>query len=456
MSASPPPESQPIHTVDHAAGRASVGRPDPPLEARPATRPRRRTRRRFNPWVDRLLIGGGVLCALALALGIYGQQRMVSRMAGEVAQLRQQGLGAADAGKSSADPAGDSAAASGGASQIAPQPTATLAPAALQGLRTACPDQAPALASYQRQFLAPMHYWGTQTLRDLPTQRVTYLFAGPDSATAVSVFPRVQHLVLVANQTLDPVDAASSQHPAQAVLGAECQIWRFFSRMGYFRTHDLDGRGGTRPRVAALLLQGLELADLRVVAAEYLSLDTTGSISPSLMPAGQRPFGVRFHANRPDGSRLAVDYVTIDLSDAALQRNPAQAAALQSLLKATVLMKAASHLPQEPGFSSVARWTAEHAPAVVQDETGLAVHQLRAHFDLRYYGQFTQAHSLWRGKATAQALRKDVEASEVEPLLFTFGYEKPSGSLLIVARRTAAATPAAAVPPATTAAVARP
>jgi hypothetical protein len=416
---------------------------EPPLEARPGPRPRRRSRRRHNPWVDRLLWVGGALCALLFAVGLYGQQRMVSRMAGEVAQLRQQQavppgtdpLASAPAGLSpGSGPQAPTALAS-----IAPQPTATLAPAALKALQTPCPEVVPALAQYQRQFLAPMHYWGVHALRDLPAQRVTYLFAGPDAATAVSVFPRAQHLVLVANQTLEP---AGAPPPPGSVLAAECQIWRFFARMGYFRTHDLDGRGGQRPRVAALLMQGLELADLRVSAAEYLSLDATGEISPALLPEGQRPFGIRFHANRPDGSRVAVDYVTIDLSDGALRRQEASAAALKQLLTSTVLMKAASHLPQEPSFGLVAAWTAERAPAVVQDETGLAVQDLRAHFSLRYYGQFTQAHTLWRGKASAQALEADVAASEVEPLLFTFGYEKPAGSLVMVGRRLAGAGPA--------------
>jgi hypothetical protein len=426
---------------------------DPPLEARPGPRPRRRARRRHNPWVDRLLWTGGAICALLFVLGLVGQQRMVARLAGEVAQLRQQQA-------VPAAPATASAMASAMAGQawrpgavalatpasIAPQPTATLAHSALQTLQTPCPDVAAALAQYQRQFLAPMHYWGVHALRDLPSQRVTYLFAGPDAATAVSVFPRAQHLVLVANQTLEPAGAPS---PAASVLAAECQIWRFFARMGYFRTHDLDGRGGQRPRVAALLMQGLELADVRVTAAEYLSLDASGEIAPALLPVGHRPFGIRFHAIRPDGSRVAVDYVTIDLSDTALRRNEAQAAALKQLLTSTVLMKAASHLPQEPAFGQVARWTAERAPAVVQDETGLAVQSLRAHFKLRYYGQFTQAHTLWRGKASTQALMADVAASEVEPLLFTFGYEKPAGSLVMVGRRldagTVPATPALAV-----------
>jgi hypothetical protein len=408
---------------------------DLPLEARPGPRPRRRSRRRHNPWVDRLLWAGGALCALLFALGLYGQQRVVARMADEVAQLRQQQAvpaAAALASASAAQPARPGQASSTAPVSMAPRPTATLAPSALKALQTPCQDVVPALAQYQRQFLAPMHYWGVHALRDLPAQRVTYLFAGPDAATAVSVFPRAQHLVLVANQTLEPAGAPS---PAASVLASECQIWRFFARMGYFRTHDLDGRGGQRPRVAALLMQGLELADLRVSAAEYLSLDAQGDISPALLPEGQRPFGIRFHASRPDGSRVAVDYVTIDLSDAALRRNEAQAAALKQLLTSTVLMKAASHLPQEPSFSLVAGWTAQRAPAVVQDETGLSVQDLRAHFNLRYYGQFTQAHTLWQGKASAQALKTDVAASEVEPLLFTFGYEKPAGSLVVVGRR---------------------
>jgi hypothetical protein len=412
-----------------------------PSERRRSPRSRTRARQRQNPWLDRALLVGGLLCAGLVVLGVMGQQRQVARMTDEVAQLREQA-----AARAAAAPAGAAAAATAAPTSLAPQPTATLPPTALQTLRTTCADVAPALGQYQRQFLAPMHYWGLHALRDLPAARVTYLFAGPDSATAVSVFPRAEHLVLVANQTLEPAGAPAASASVQA---AECQIWRFFARMGYFRTHDLDGRHAARPRVAAMLLQGLELADLQVAAVEYLALDSNGSITPTLLPDGQRPFGIRFHATRPDGRRVAVDYVTIDLSDAALQRNPAQSAALRSLLSATVLLKAASHLPQEPSFSQVARWTAELAPAVVQDETGLSVQSLRSAYALRYYGQFTQAHSLWRGKAATVALRQDVEASEVEPLLFTFGYEKPSGSLVIVARRPAGiAAPAQAAAPA--------
>jgi hypothetical protein len=418
--------------------------PPPPLEAQPAPRPRRRSRRKHNPWVDRLLLAGGLVSVLMVAVGIYGQQRLVKRMSDEVAQLRQQQPAVARAAASaSTDKAAITpAAATARAASVLPQATALLAAQALETLRTPCKELAPALAQYQRQFLAPMHYWGAHALRELPQQRVTYLFAGPDAATAVSVFPRAQHLVLVANQTLEPAGAPA---PASPVLAAECQIWRFFARMGYFRTHDLDGKGSTRPRVAALLLQGLELADVRVEGAEYLQLDADGQIAPAWMQPGQRPFGVRFHASRPDGSRLALDYVTIDLSDASLQKQPAQAAALQQLLRSTVLMKAASHLPQEPYFSRVSRWTAELAPAVVQDETGLSVDALKSQFDLRYFGQFTQAHSLWRGKASAEALRKVVAQAEVEPLLFTFGYEKPSGSLVMVGRRASGASAAAAV-----------
>lgn len=402
--------------------------------ARSAAAPRRRKRstRRHNPWVDRGLIAAGVLCAGLVALAILAQQRKVTRMAEEVAVLR------AAAGAPAAAPAASAASAPRPITPVdaTPRPTAPLPDDALARFQTACDDLAPSFAQYQRQFLAPMHYWGSQALSDLPTQRITYLFAGPDSATAASLFPRAQHLVLVANQVLDP---AASAPASPQVNAAECRIWRFFARMGYFRTHDLDGRGGARPRIEAMLIQGLRLADLSVTGAEYLRLQADGQVLAADVPAGQRPFGLRLHAQRPDASRLVLDYLTIDLSDAALSRNADQAAALERLLGDTVLLKAASHLPQEPSFSLVARWTAERAPAVVQDETGLSVQDLRSAFAVRYYGQFTQAHQLWRNKAQPKALQKDVAAAEVEPLLFTFGYEKPSGSLVIVATRQKAA-----------------
>lgn len=416
---------------------------------------------RTGGWVGWLLVACGLAGAVLVVAGSLAQYRLVERLKAELAQARQRagpppteaavaasGVAAAPAPTASGPGVGRPGTASSLLAHVPPAPGAPLAAEALARLQTTCGGLGPAFTQYRRQFLAPMHYWATHALGDLPTERVAYLFAGPDAATAVGVFPRARHLVLVANQTLEPAGAATA--PAR-VQEAECAIWRYFARLGYFRTHDLDGRHAARPRVAALVMQGLALADAQVTQAEYLELDASGAIRPVALADGQRPWGLRLHATRPDRSPLVVDYLTIDLSDTALRRNTAEARALQGLLDQTVLMKAASHLPQDPGFSLVATWTAERARALVQDETGLSIDLMRQHFELRHYGQFEGAHQLWRDKASARRLRQDVQASEVQPLLFTFGYEKPAGSLVTVGRRNqpeaVAATAAASTGP---------
>lgn len=286
---------------------------------------------------------------------------------------------------------------------------------------------------YRQRFVAPIRTWAANHLDGLGVQRLAYPFSGPDAATAVALFHQAAHLVLVADQWVEPLETLAQA--SAAVRQSECRVLEFHARLGYFRTHDLEGRNGPRPRFVSLLIHNLRLADMHIEQAEYLGLDEAGHAHPVLL-AGARPAGIRFHVRRPDGTAARVDYLRIDLSDAALQRQPAERAYLQATLGDGVLLKSASHLLQEPSFSITAGLVRAQARTLVQDESGMGIDALTGEFELRLHGDFRDAHRLWAGKATARRLREFRESlGPIEPLNFQFGYEKPAGSLIIVGRR---------------------
>jgi hypothetical protein len=409
------------------------------------TTPRARPSRRISPHriVDRVVLVIGLALAVGLLGNAWQQQRALQHARSEAARL-QQALGRAEVRIA------DLSQRAGDADPRSSRPLPPLQhPIAgvdrFVAAATRCADAEATTLSYRRNFLASLHHWGYTELGDLAATSVTYLFSGPDVATAAALFTRSPHIVMVADQWVEPLEASEVNVEPTA---AECRTQAFYARHGYYRTHDLEGKGQARPRFVQLLTHGLLLAQLRIEGAEYLAVDAEGRAvpvpAPSATLAGDgrsvRPQGLRFAVRRRDGSPMWVDYVRVDLSDSSLARSTAHQAYLRRLLSDTVLLKSASHLLQQPSFSITAGLVGAGARAVVQDESGLAAGALRQGFELTMYGDFDGPHRLWRGKPATRDLKAlRAEAEDVQPLAVTFGYEKRAGSFIVVGRRPGAA-----------------
>jgi hypothetical protein len=402
-----------------------------------ARRARKEARRRKQRNSDLMWLALALCTVLVLALALYGQQQKLQRVSQQLAQIR-----AGQAGQAGASTTALPAHASQGPGRLSStaislgssdqdHSIAGLVEAAAQA--GDCPRAGVSQLAFKRQFLAPIHYWSQTELKELRGQRVTYLFSGPDVATAAALFGATDHLIMVADQWVEALDETAGSAARQQ---AECRTLAHYSRFGYFRTNDLEGLGGSRPRFLHLLMHNMALADLSIEGAQYLTIDAEGQAQPVQVQPGRKAAGVRFHVRRRDGTQARIDYLRVDLSDTALQRTPAEREFLRKSLSEVVLLKSASHLLQEPMFSITAGLVSQHARSVVQDETGMHIGALQRHFDLRLYGDFADAHRLWSGKAAVQELRAfRASIGEAEPLYFTFGYEKPMGSLILVGTR---------------------
>ena len=296
-----------------------------------------------------------------------------------------------------------------------------------------CPAFARLASDYQAKFSAPMKAWAEQKLTALQAKKVVYPFSGADVVTAMTLFPRVEHLILVADQW---PEYAGSRQAAAGQAAKECATMSYFARYGYYRTNDLEGKNSVKPRFIKLLLYSIELGDAKVSSLDYLVVRADGVAVTQPELQGIRPDGLRFSLSLAQGRQLTLDYVRMDLSNNGLRPGKPFHAFLNSQMDDTVLIKSASHLLQKTYFSALAHIIADRSTHLVQDETGLDIDPLRQVFDVRSFGKFHAPHPLWRDSASGQRLIRYLqEQPSLEPLPFTIGYEKPSGSILLVGTR---------------------
>ena len=89
-----------------------------------------------------------------------------------------------------------------------------------------------------------------------------------------------------------------------------------------------------------------------------------------------------------------------------------------------VLIKAASHLLQNPTFTILRDQLVANATMVVQDETGLNYSYLSQIGQVDLYGGFLYPHELFNRKRQESLALAYKESKTVKPLPFAFSYNK--------------------------------
>ncbi|MCC6647150.1 MAG: hypothetical protein IT374_16450 [Polyangiaceae bacterium] len=281
------------------------------------------------------------------------------------------------------------------------------------------------LGAYETRLGAALGAWATTELGDGTGATVLYPFSGPDFLTAHRLFPRAARYVLVSRERAGRVGRGA---PRGERLAQQRRALEGLLRRGFFLTRDMsrdfpDGVADTLAAQAAL-------EGLRVDAEARTRVSSSGALVDD--PDGD---SLRLWLRRPGGGEVELDFVSTDLSDPWLRRAAGVSAWLASVAGDRALLKAASHLLQQPGFAVLRDALVARARLVVQDETGVDYAALAPSFDVALYGAFTRVNPLFAGtpqRALARAFR---ERDDVRPLPFSLGYRKPSGSCLLVARR---------------------
>ena len=125
-----------------------------------------------------------------------------------------------------------------------------------------------------------------------------------------------------------------------------------------------------------------------------------------------------------NGKTVALDYVSLDLSDQNLLVNEPMRGWLSHMTQHPMLIKAASHLLQDGNFIVLRDMIVKNAPIVVQDETGVDYAQLKKIGNVQLYGGFSlpfEQFSPHKQQSLAQAYK---QATDVKPIPFAFSYNK--------------------------------
>ena len=131
----------------------------------------------------------------------------------------------------------------------------------------------------------------------------------------------------------------------------------------------------------------------------------------------------------------------MDLSDGVIVKHPSHKAFIEQAAGNRTLVKAASHLLQQPYFTILRNYILKNAPSVIQDETGIEYSALAGAFKTRLYGSFVKPHVQFQTSMQTLLAKAYQEAHDVKPLAFRLGYDKTAGSSVVVAGRGGVVTP---------------
>ena len=295
-----------------------------------------------------------------------------------------------------------------------------------------------------RQFVG-IRNWEVNYLPDAtqPIPVVFYMFSGPDFLYAHQFFPNASTYILAGTEPIGPLpDVLRIAGPGlEAALQDLQKSLNSVLSFSFFITKDMktdlqrEELKGTLPIFYIFLARaGQTITDIT-----FVTLDKSGqshSAVPNEKSKGLTP-GVRItFTGGPDAPPQTLYYFTTDLSNEGIHQQPGFLKFCEAQGTGVGLLKSASYLMFENGFSTVREFLLEHGKAIVQDDSGIPI----AAFDpakwlLRFFGSYAGPIDLFKQYYQPQ-LQGLYQQSNPAPLGFGIGYRwSPRQSTLVVATR---------------------
>ncbi len=306
-------------------------------------------------------------------------------------------------------------------------------------------------AQVEDRHLQPMRTWAREqlTLAD-PAAPLYYPFGGPDLASALQFFPAASSYVLVGLEPpgrIPDLDGLTGG-ALEAELGRLRGGLENLAEAGYFVTKrmETDFVASRLEGLLPVLYVFLARAGLNPTSVEFVRLDGEGKVVPMDAATDRTATAARVQFDAGESATRSLYYFSRDLSNAGLASSPELTAFLRGLGAFNTYMKSASYLLHMEDFTAHRDFLTAHAGTVLQDDSGLPLHQLTtAAWQLRYFGTYTRTlptYRDWFQEDLATVYRQQ----ETTPLPFAIGYHsKIGGSCLIWAA--APETAPAARPP---------
>ena len=296
-------------------------------------------------------------------------------------------------------------------------------------------QQLPAISSWAPEFLG-------QAYRD--TQTMFYMFSGPDFLYAHAFFDSARTYILCGTEpvgNIPDLGAIPPQELAATLTNLRTSLdsmlsWSFFITKHMKTDLTRTRLSGTLPVLYVILARTGCVID----SVALITLDKDGAISDY---AKGETAGVRITLTNSSGLSQTLYYFCTDLSDDGIKSKPGFLRFCAHQGRGVSLLKAASYLMHEAGFSRVREFLLSQSDLILQDDSGIPLRYFQDRdWSIRYCGRYVGPINVFKQywqPDLAEAYRHVVPV----PLPFSFGYQwQPNRSDLMIAARVTGDEPA--------------
>lgn len=330
-----------------------------------------------------------------------------------------------------------------------------------------CKQVVPAIekyrASYQEQ--AARFIEGLRP-RTLPA-KVVYPFGGGDLLTALTTYPSAQEITSISLELVgDPrrVKKLDKKKLEKSLTALRPLLRGLLDIEDFSRSVDLSKvQQGELPGQLSIFLAGLAVHRLEPVSLRYFRIEPDGAIhymTAEDIAAVEKKFAKKRKGNwtapdfseafanmelgfRPRGDTTApiriYRHIAANLSNASLKADPALLHHLTAKGHVAALIKAASYLLWQSGFSSIRDYLLENADFIVSESSGIPPRfASKAGFEQVTYGEFNKAYLPDASEEISREFSKLWRSQPKRDLPFRFGYpdDHRKNHLLITRRLT--------------------
>jgi len=238
--------------------------------------------------------------------------------------------------------------------------------------------------------------WEVNYLPDAtqPLPVVFYMFSGPDLLYANQFFPNADTYILAGTEPIGPLpDVLRFVGPAlEPVLQNLQKSLNSVLNFSFFITKEMktnlqnEQLKGTLPIFYVFLAR----AGKTITEINFITLDKNGQLSEALPNAKAKSLtpGVRITFTGASGTpRQTLYYFTTDLSNEGIRSQPGFLKFCAAHGMGASLLKSASYLMFESGFTRIKEFLLNQSRAIVQDDSGIPVSAFDpARWSLRFFG----------------------------------------------------------------------
>jgi hypothetical protein len=294
-------------------------------------------------------------------------------------------------------------------------------------------------AQLEQRQLSNIRIWRSELLAPLAQMSRTclYFFSGPDYLFADVFYPECSNYILVGLEPVESLPELQTLPPAvlfNTLQNIEVSLNTLLS-FSFFKTKDMrqDLARTELKGVMPILFVFLARTGKTILDVDYLGLSSDGKLVGS---GGSRGVKITF-VDPASAAQKTLYYFSADLSNDGLRKNPGILRFAQAAAPTNSLLKAASYLLHENGFTTARNFLLQVSASILQDDSGLPLRAFPAdRWTIRFFGSYSGPINLFK-KYDQPDLRQLYTVSAPKPLTFGIGYQwnRHSSTLMLATRK---------------------